>query len=80
MSQEVANALHPGAAVFGPNVSGVVLWRPESGPSARDMLARLPAGSTSINRIDGVDWRRNVAANPCADIDLLWTGIVRALA
>jgi L-2,4-diaminobutyrate decarboxylase len=71
---------HPGAAVFGPNVSGVVLWRPESGPSARDMLARLPAGSTSINRIDGVDWLRNVAANPCADIDLLWTGIERALA
>lgn len=71
---------HPGTAVFGPNVSGVVLWRPASGTSARDILARLPAGSTSITRIDGVDWLRNVAANPCADIDLLWAGIERALA
>ena len=71
---------HPGAVLFGPNVSGVLLWRPASEVSAPDFLARLPAGSTSVTRIDGVDWLRNVAANPCADIDLLWAGIERALA
>lgn len=71
---------HPGAVPFGPNVSGVVLWRPASAVSASDILARLPVGSTSITRIGGTDWLRNVAANPCADIELLWAGMKRALA
>lgn len=70
---------HPGADLFGPQSSGVVLWRPAGHADPRAALAELPSGSTSVTKVDGADWLRNVAANPCAEIDILWPAIERAL-
>ena len=65
---------HPKAQIFGPQVSGVVLWRPNAGHCA-DILVKLPQGSTSLTKVNGQSWLRNVAANPNADIDALWAAI-----
>ncbi|MGI9499428.1 MAG: pyridoxal phosphate-dependent decarboxylase family protein, partial [Geminicoccaceae bacterium] len=66
---------HPKVQVFGPQASGVVLWRPSGSPDIDQFLRSLPTGSTSRTSIGGQDWLRNVAANPMADIDHLWASI-----
>ncbi|WP_417595205.1 pyridoxal-dependent decarboxylase [Parasphingorhabdus sp.] len=47
--------------------AGVVNWRPIIGDT-KDLLERLPDGSTSTTRLSGDIWLRNVAANPNVDI------------
>jgi len=84
-TMEIAEALwqrldaHPNAALYGPQVSGVVLWRPNDGRSAQALREALPAGLASLTRVDGKDWLRHVAANPNADLDTIWQAIERAL-
>ena len=63
---------HPKVELFGPQTSGVILWRPVDEANYDTICERLPEGSTSETRIDGIQWLRNVAANPCVDIDRLW--------
>lgn len=70
---------HPKALVFGPQASGVILWRPVGSDEVDHCLRSLPAGSTSKTTIDGEAWLRNVAANPSVDVDGLWTPIERLL-
>ena len=70
---------HPMAELYGPQVSGVVLWRPRGQADIRATLTALPAGLASITNVDGTDWLRNVAANPCADVDRVWAAIQGAL-
>lgn len=72
---------HPNACLFGPQASGVILWRPSPSFTANidHALASLPAGSTSRTQVGGQTWLRNVAANPSADIDAIWRPIERLL-
>ena len=70
---------HPKVELFGPQISGVVLWRSVDEVNFGSIYERLPEGSTSETRIDGVQWLRNVAANPCVDIDRLWKEFEGAL-
>ena len=70
---------HPKVELFGPQSSGVILWRPHNQSGLGSIIERLPIGSTSITSVDGKQWLRNVAANPCANIDELWPKIERAL-
>lgn len=58
----------PELALYAPNRTGVVLWRPHREDSDA-LLARLPDGLASRAVIDGAVWVRNVAANPNADMD-----------
>lgn len=66
---------HPEIRVFGPQASGVILWRPAGSTDLDRFLAALPEGSTSRTTVRGEPWLRNVAANPMADIDALWASI-----
>lgn len=66
---------HPGAELFGPQASGVVLWRPRGAGDVRAMRESLPAGLASVTAVDGRDWLRNVAANPNADVDKIWQAL-----
>ncbi len=70
---------HPAAELYGPQVSGVVLWRPNDGRSAQSIREALPVGLASLTTADGRDWLRQVAANPNADIETIWPAIARAL-
>jgi len=70
---------HPQVALFAPQASGVILWRPRGAREPSDLLRTLPAGSTSLTHLDGKDWLRHVAANPCLDLELLWSHLKRAL-
>ncbi len=70
---------HPKARVFGPQASGVILWRPTGQADLDHCLEALPPGSTSMTTIDDEAWLRNVAANPSVDIDGLWASIERLL-
>ena len=70
---------HPKVELFGPQTSGIVLWRVLDEQHFNSIFERLPEGSTSETRIDGVKWLRNVAANPCVDIDRLWREFEGAL-
>ena len=84
-TMETAEALwqrldaHPNAALYGPQVSGVVLWRPNDGPSAQTVREALPVGLASLTSVDGQDWLRHVAANPNADIETIWRSIAYVL-
>jgi L-2,4-diaminobutyrate decarboxylase len=60
--------------------SGIVVWRPKDENLFGQVLQQLPAGSTSTTSIASGKWFRNVAANPCADIDILMANIHGALA
>lgn len=70
---------HPDVQLFGPNSSGVILWRLRSGRDASAVLDALPAGSASMTVIDQTPWIRHVAANPNADMQLLTDAIGHAL-
>lgn len=65
--------------LFGPNISGVLLWRDRRRESVADLLALLPPGTASKTSVAGHDWIRQVAANPNADIDAIFTCITNAL-
>lgn len=70
---------HPQAELFGPPEAGIVLWRPKGTTDVRPLRERLPPGSTSVTEIDGRAWLRHVAANPCADLEVLWAGLAPVL-
>ena len=72
-------SMHPKVELFGPQSSGIILWRPHNQSERGSIIERLPVGSTSITSVDGKQWLRNVAANPCANIDELWPKIEHAL-
>ncbi len=65
--------------LFGPNISGVLLWRDARHASVDDLLALLPPGTASKTSVAGHDWVRQVAANPNADIDAIFAHITNAL-
>lgn len=46
--------------------------------STTELLAALPAGMLSSCVIDGEIWARSVAANPMADVELIFTKIIAA--
>ena len=69
----------PEVALFGPNISGVLLWRDRRHDSVDDLLALLPPGMASKTSVAGHDWIRQVAANPNADIDAIFAHITNAL-
>jgi len=66
--------------VFGPNASGVVLWRAKSVADPQIMVDRMPAGAASTTQLAGKGWVRHVAANPNANMALLGAAIRDALA
>lgn len=70
---------HPKAQLFGPQTSGVILWRPSSDMDIDQAQASLPVGSVSRTSIHGRPWLRHVAANACADIEAIWQPIERLL-
>jgi len=70
---------HPRAQLFGPQTSGVILWRPQDTTDIDHNLASLPKGSVSKTSIGGQAWLRHVAANPSADIEAIWQPIERLL-
>ena len=70
---------HPKVRIFGPQASGVILWRPIGLARIDHCLQALPSGSTSQTMIDGEIWLRNVAANPSVDIEGLWASIEQLL-
>ncbi len=84
-TMEIADGLwqrlgaHLKAELYGPQVSGVVLWRPNDGRSAQSVRDALPAGLASLIQVGGKDWLRHVAANPNADIDTIWGSIAGVL-
>lgn len=84
-SKKIADALHArlkahsDIEVFGPQRTGVVLWRPKAGPEVADVRAAMPEGSVSVTTIGGRQWLRHVAANPNADIEAVWAAILAAL-
>ena len=65
--------------VFGPNVSGVILWRAKGVAEPRILVDRMPVGSASTTRLVGEGWVRHVAANPNADMAALRIAIQDAL-
>lgn len=71
---------HANAEVFAPPASGVILWRPINYSDISAVQKQLPPGSTSLTRADNQDWLRNVAANPNADIEQIWTAMLAVLA
>ena len=80
-TMEIAEALwqrlndHPGVELYGPQVSGVVLWRPNDGRSAQTLREALPVGLASLTTVGGKDWLRHVAANPNADLETIWRSV-----
>lgn len=79
-TMEVADALHDhlqrrsDIEVFGANETGVILWRPVSG-DVKTVFSKLPHGMASTTKVGGVDWIRQVAANPNADIEKLKSAV-----
>src|SRR5205085_9626583 len=67
-AQYLADRLHncPKLELFGPPVTGVVLWRPRD-RSTDELYERLPEGLASKALLGSETWLRNVAANPLAD-------------
>lgn len=64
--------------LWGPNVSGMVAWRPRGFEPAALRNAMRDA-FVSVTSIDGSDWLRSVAANPCADPDRVMAAAATAL-
>lgn len=58
--------------------TGVVNWRPRTGPI--ETALRALAETASRTAIGGDTWVRNVAANPHGDLDAIWRRIDKALA
>lgn len=83
---DVARAEHLAARVraddrfelWGPNRTGVVVWRPRGG-DARALRDRLRDAWVSLTDIDGEVWLRSVAANQSADPDQVIERAIAAL-
>ncbi|MDA0993532.1 MAG: pyridoxal-dependent decarboxylase [Proteobacteria bacterium] len=65
--------------LYGPNASGVILWRTKDNTDVRDLIDRLPEGSASTTTIGDLGWVRHVAANPTVNIDALQRAIGTAI-
>ena len=59
--------------------TAVILWRPMNGQSVDALRQQFPAGMSSATTVDGHLWVRHVAANPNADIEVIWAAIDAAL-
>ena len=68
----------PRLELFGPSVTGVVLWRPRHAPAA-EVQARLQAVFVSLTTVHDETWLRSVSANPNAEPDLVVDAVVAAL-
>ena len=64
--------------LFGPSVTGVVLWRAAGLPAA-EVQARLEGAFVSLSTVHAETWLRSVAANPNADPDLVVGAVLGAL-
>lgn len=64
----------PGVVTFKPPNTGVLLWRPTS-RSAESVIEKLPVGMSSLTKVNEMTWLRQVAANPMAEIDLIFATI-----
>ena len=64
--------------LFGPSVTGVVLWRAAGLPAA-EVQARLKGAFVSLSTVHAETWLRSVAANPNADPDLVVDAVLEAL-
>lgn len=69
---------HDDFELWGPNVSGVVAWKPND-VAADAVQRRMHGAFVSVTEIDGVRWLRSVAANPNADAELVFAAAVAAL-
>lgn len=63
---------------FGPPTTGVLLWKPTQADFETVRL-HLPPGLASVTKVEDQDWFRQVAANPLAQVALIWDAIDRAL-
>ena len=70
---------HPKLELFAPNQSGVVLWRIKGELELSSHFKKFPQGSASMTNVNGQQWFRNVAANPCANIDDIWREISQVI-
>ena len=70
---------HPDIIVFNKPTTGVILWRLHSNNQTKELFSLLPDGSASFIDYKDHFWIRNVAANPLADVEVLWENIERAL-
>ena len=68
----------PAWELFAQPESGVVLFRPKA-RTCEDVIARLPDGLASIATVRGELWLRAVAANPNADIEVVWEALKNAI-
>jgi L-2,4-diaminobutyrate decarboxylase len=68
----------PRLELFGPSVTGVVLWRPTGVPAA-EVQARMQGAFVSLSTVHGETWLRSVSANPNADPDLVVDALLAAL-
>lgn len=71
---------HPQLTLFAEPVTGVVNWRAKNEALTDRLVRTLPTGSVSTTNIQNQRWLRNVAANPNADITLLYQQIEQSLA
>jgi L-2,4-diaminobutyrate decarboxylase len=72
-------ARRPELELYARPTTGIVVWRPRRGATAQEVVARLPEGMASLLEIRGAAWIRNVAANPCAQLDALVAALEAAL-
>ena len=63
---------------WGPNRTGIVIWRPAREPAA-EVRQRLEQAWVSLTEIEGEMWFRSVSANPSADPDFLFSRVAAAL-
>ncbi len=67
----------PELELYGPNVSGVVVWR-HVDHDADHLQSELDGGFVSTTTIEGEPWLRSVAANPLAKPDLVVDAVLAA--
>jgi L-2,4-diaminobutyrate decarboxylase len=65
--------------LWGPNITGVVAWRPVE-VDVSDVRECLDGAFVSLTEIDGETWFRSVAANPHANPDLVVDSVLAAIA
>jgi L-2,4-diaminobutyrate decarboxylase len=68
----------PTLELWQPPVSGIVLWRPVE-REARAVQAALVRAFVSVTEVRGETWLRSVAANPCADPNLVVGEVLAAM-
>jgi L-2,4-diaminobutyrate decarboxylase len=68
----------PTLELWQPPVSGIVLWRPVD-REARAVQAALVRAFVSVTEVRGETWLRSVAANPCADPNLVVGEVLAAM-